>query len=430
MQISKVPPYAESLKGKKILLGISGSIAAFKACDIIRLLKKCGAEVKVVLTDSAQKFVTPVTLETLSGNAVLSSLWGNSSDLAQGTHHIDTARWADLALVAPATANVIAKLANGLADDLLTTELLAFQGPILIAPAMNPVMYNHPATQANVAKLVSYGHRILGPTQGETSCGEEGLGRMIEPEQIVERVASAFYAPLNGKKMIINLGPTRSAIDPVRYMTNRSSGLMGAALCWEAVRRGYQVTAICGPVSNEVELPSSCEVRRVVTAKEMADETLTRWPKADFLIASAAVLDWDVRNPAKQKLKKEEGAPRVQFDRNVDIVAAAGLSKKKTQYILAFSAETHNAIQFAVEKLASKGCDAIFANDVSIQGGGFESDRNGGWWISAKDTFEIPMTSKAELAGSLLALVEGKLPQGVRPAGPTERGAPRGIGLA
>src|SRR4051812_7060180 len=204
-----------ALAGKKILLGISGSIAAFKACDIVRFLRECGAEIRCVLTDSASRFVTPLTLENLSGQRVYASLWG---DETFGTHHIDAARWADVALIAPATANTIAKLAHGLADDLLSTELLAFQGPLLITPAMNPAMFEHAAVQENLKTLKARGAIFIGPAHGVTSCGEEGPGRMVEPAEIVEKVAQAFYNKPQGKKFLVTLGPTRSPIDPVRYV--------------------------------------------------------------------------------------------------------------------------------------------------------------------------------------------------------------------
>ena len=268
-----------ALQGKKILLGITGSIAAFKSCDIVRYLRECGASVRVVLTQGAENFVTPITMETLSGAPVLNGFW--SADAGHGTHHIDTARWADLILVAPATANFIAKMAHGFADDLLSTEILAFQGPVLVAPAMNPAMFAHPAVQENISRLKARGTLILGPIEGKTSCGEEGLGRMLEPEQILEKVGSAFQPrapelpssqgrdPSKRRSVCHHFRPTRSAIDPVRFISNRSSGLMGASLCWAAFQQGYRVTAICGPM--DCVLPEGIEVLRVQTAGEMKE---------------------------------------------------------------------------------------------------------------------------------------------------------------
>lgn len=397
------------LAGKKILLCVTGSIAAFKACDIIRYLRECGAVVRVVLTDSAQKFVTKVTMETLSGQTAFTSLW---NDGAQGTHHIDAARWADLALVAPASANSIAKLALGLADDLMSTELLAFTGPVLVAPAMNPAMYAHPAVQANLRALESRGVRLLGPCSGITSCGEEGLGRMIEPEAIVEQVAQSFYAKATGKHVLITLGPTRSAIDPVRYLTNRSSGLMGAALAWAAVARGHKVTAICGPM--EAALPSAAQVIRVTTAQEMAEAALSRWAQCDIFLSAAAVLDWDIKSPQPQKMKKQAGAPALELKANVDILATISKQKRADQFVLGFAAETEKPIEHALEKLKAKGCDAIFANDVSKPHLGFESQLNAGWWITTSESAELEQGTKPALAAKLLSLIDHHAAEPVR----------------
>jgi phosphopantothenoylcysteine decarboxylase/phosphopantothenate--cysteine ligase len=394
-----------ALNHKKILLGITGSIAAFKACDTVRILRDCGAEVRVVLTQGAENFVTKTTLETISGSPVLTGFWG-SVEMAQnqGTHHIDTARWADLILVAPATAHFIGKAANGLADDLLSTEILAFRGPLLIAPAMNPAMFSHPAVQENLNRLKARDVQILGPISGRTSCGEEGLGRMLEPGEIVELVASAFYHPQRNKRIVVTLGPTRSAIDPVRYITNRSSGLMGASLCWAAVEQGYAVTAICGPT--EVNLPSGIEMVRVQTAQEMLGASLLAWKNADVFIAAAAVLDWDVKNPASRKLKKEQGVPSVDFEKNRDILATVSAEKKSHQFVLGFAAETEEPIQNAVFKLKQKGCNAIFANDVSSSLQGFESELNGGWWIdSSEQVTHLGTCSKMELARQLISRI-------------------------
>ena len=397
------------LKGKKILLGVSGSIAAFKSCDVVRYLKACGAEVKVVLTQGGEKFVTPVTLETLSGNPVMTSLWASGE---QGTHHIAAARWADLILIAPASANTLARLANGLADDLLTTETLAFRGPVFLAPAMNPMMYSHPATERNLKRIRKYGYRLIGPTEGITSCGEEGLGRMAEPEQVIEEVAQAFCAASNGKRAVVTLGPTRSAIDPVRYLTNRSSGKMGTALCWALRQAGFDVVAIAGPC--ELELPSDVRVEHVTTAAEMADAALKEWAQAHVFVAAAAVLDWDIRNPSGNKLKKENGAPLLEFHTNRDILREAAALKKPGQFVLGFAAETQSPLQFATHKLAQKGCDAIFANDVSREDQGFESVYNSGWWISGGGVKPLERTTKVELSRKLVALIEGAEGMGIR----------------
>jgi phosphopantothenoylcysteine decarboxylase/phosphopantothenate--cysteine ligase len=336
---------------------------------------------------------------------VLTGFWGSeTSAVAKGTHHIDTARWADAILIAPASAHFIGKMANGLADDLLSTEILAFQGPVLVAPAMNPAMFAHPAVQENIRKLNSYGIRWVGPTQGMTACGEEGLGRMIEPDSIVEELATVFFQPPKKQKVVITLGPTHSMLDPVRYLTNRSSGLMGAALCWAALEQGYEVTAICGP--SDAPLPEKCQIIRVETAEEMANAALHHWESTHIFIGAAAVLDWDVANPSNHKLKKEAGIPYLQFKQNPDILAAIGDDKRPNQFVLGFAAETEDPITYGKRKLISKKCDAIFANDVSIQGQGFESERNGGWWITKPDqVLQIETGPKALIARQIFSLI-------------------------
>ncbi len=387
-----------TLQGKKILLGITGSIAAFKACDIVRYLRECGAFVKVILSQGAENFVTSLTLETLSGAPVLKDFW--SHEQGHGTYHIDTARWADLILVAPATAHFLAKASYGFADDLLSTEILAFRGPLLIAPAMNPAMFENPAVQENISRLKDRGVRFLGPISGKTACGEEGLGRMLEPEQIVEKVSSAFHLR-NDRHLLITLGPTRSSIDPVRYLTNRSSGLMGASLCWAAVQKGYPVTAICGPI--QCKLPEDVQLIRVETAKEMANAALENWKTSQIFISAAAVLDWDIQTPSLSKLKKNQGPPQLRLEKNIDILATLSQDKRKDQFVLGFAAETDDPIQNGFKKLREKGCNAIFANDVSNAKKGFESSFNGGWWLTLPDqVVPFETSSKTELARKMI----------------------------
>jgi phosphopantothenoylcysteine decarboxylase / phosphopantothenate---cysteine ligase len=411
--MSMNPFVKENLKlvyeGKKILLGITGSIAAFKACDIIRFLRECGAEVKVVLSSGGENFVTKTTLENLTGYPVLSGFWSSDhSDFAFGTHHIETARWADLILIAPATAHVIAKIAYGFADDLLTTEVLAFTGPIYIAPAMNPAMFNNPIVQENKARIEARQIKFLGPTSGLTACGEEGFGRMLEPESIVKLLASAFYSPKKPQHVLITLGPTRTAFDPVRFMTNRSSGLMGASLCWAAVQKGYQVTAICGPT--DAALPPTAVIHRVQTAQEMLIKSQEAWPSTDIFISAAAVLDWEAVSPSAQKLKKGSGLPKLEIKKAPDILSTLSRDRKNHQFILGFAAETENPVENARKKLISKGCDAVFVNDVSKPNQGFESELNTGYWLSSEwNPVTIPSCTKPELARKLLSLIEQNL---------------------
>ncbi|MGK5083694.1 bifunctional phosphopantothenoylcysteine decarboxylase/phosphopantothenate--cysteine ligase CoaBC [Bdellovibrionota bacterium FG-1] len=397
------------LQNRRILLGITGSIAAFKSCDLIRFLRQAGAQVRVVMTESAQRFVTPLTQETLSGTPV------NGGPDPTGTHHIEMARWAELAIIAPASANTLAKLAHGLADDLLSTELLAFRGPLILAPAMNPTMYEHPAVQANIETLRNRGVILAGPTHGATACGETGLGRMLEPEALLETIAHALIdiqerptrasrAP--AKRMLITLGPTRSAIDPVRYITNRSSGLMGASLAWAAWRAGYELTVIAGPV--QVPLPEKAQVFRVLTAHEMLERAQSEFPNCEVFVSTAAVLDWDVRSPASHKLKKHGQPLSLEFEENPDILATLAADKRSHQFVLGFAAETQDVVAAGTQKRIKKHCDALFANDVSLDRQGFESPLNGGWWIDADQVLEVSARPKPELANFLIHLIQAK----------------------
>lgn len=427
-----------TLQNKKILLGITGSIAAFKACDLVRLLRGLGSEVRVVLTHGAANFVSPLTLETLSGHPVLTDFWGTGH---HGTHHIDTARWADLVLVAPATANILAKMAGGFADDLLTTELLAFTGPVWIAPAMNPAMFAHPAVQRNLALLRERAIHVLGPTSGATACGEEGLGRMMEPAQIIREVATGISARessrtssgassgtsgetlagvLTGtlaetperrarpRSILITLGPTRSALDPVRYLTNRSSGLMGAALAWAAAQAGHRVSVVCGPT--QAPLPPGIEIVPVTTNSQMLSAVQERWAHADVFMATAAVLDWEIETTAPHKLKREEGTPAFALKKGADVLQWVCDTRQPSQFVLGFAAETHLPVENGLNKLNRKKCNALFVNDVSLQGQGFESTENEGWWITPKGPAEkIEKTTKNLLARRLLSLIEERL---------------------
>ncbi len=400
---------APQFRGKKVLLGITGSIAAFKAIDLIRLLKSLGAEVRVVPTENALQFVTATTLETLSGQPVITEMFGGAK-----THHIDTARWADLALVAPATANFIAKMSHGLADDLLSTELLAFTGAgaTAVVPAMNPAMFAHPATQASVATLKSWGVSVLGPTAGVTACGEEGLGRMLEPVDILKEWALALTPPAKPtRRAVITMGPTRSNLDPVRYLSNHSSGQMGAALAWEAFRRGFVVTAVAGPCEFAAPalLPPGSEVVAVTTAGEMAHAALSAWARSEstLFMATAAVLDWDVET-ASGKIKKTSetrpreatprgATPQLHFKENRDILKEAVGARRPGCRVLGFAAETGELETRAAEKLLAKGCDYLFANDVS-GGRVFNSTRNEGLFLTAETSATAPAMSKVELS--------------------------------
>jgi phosphopantothenoylcysteine decarboxylase/phosphopantothenate--cysteine ligase len=390
------------LRGRRVFVGVTGSIAAFKVHDLVRGLRKCGAEVQVALTESASKFITPLTLETLSGRAVHTSLWNDG----HGTHHIDVARWAEVFVVAPATAHTLARMAQGLADDVITTEYLAFKGPVLVAPAMNPAMWEHPATRRNVETLRKDGVRVIGPGAGIMACGEEGEGRMVEPEPLVEAVASALYSAPNGKRALVSLGPTRSALDPVRYLTNRSSGRMGAAVAWALRQAGYDVTAVCGPMDPAVTLPYDCKRIDVRTTSEMAQAVAHEWPLYSVFVSSAAVLDFEFAATHEHKLKKEAGGiPQLDLRQTQDILKAACEAKKAGQIVVGFAAETRDAVAAARKKREAKGCDAVFVNDVSVPGTGFESEQNAGWWVTAKGEVEFKRADKAAIARQIVASI-------------------------
>lgn len=406
------------LNGKKILLGVTGSIAAFKICDLVRLFVKCGAEVKVILTSNAKEFVTPLTLETLSGNPVVSEVFAPESG-APGTHHIGLARWADLFIVAPATANSIAKIANGIADDLLTTEFLAFRGPVLIAPAMNPAMYAAPATERNLSLLKSYGYFFSGPTVGDTACGEVGFGRMLEPWSIAIDAASVLL-PKTPNTALLTFGSTKAPIDPVRAITNHSSGKMGLGLIWALLARGYQVTAVAGVLSPDVEaaLPRSpyfpMKILSARTPEEMYGLTteLALSKNWDIVICSAAVLDWTILQPSQEKLKKkndESSHLDLRLQPTKDILKTLAEYKRSgagITFILGFAAETANGqelLNLATEKLRKKDCDAIFANDVSLSTSTFGGARNSGALIfRSGKTLQLPPTTKPQLARLIL----------------------------
>ncbi len=393
----------KSLRGRRILLGVTGSIAAFKACDVVRFLRQCEAEVRVVLSENAQSFVTPVTLASLSGQPVRTRF-----DEDQGTHHISTARWADALVMAPATANILGKMAHGLADDLLSTEALAFRGPVLVAPAMNPAMWANAAVQDNVAKLKARGVALAGPCEGDTACGEVGEGRMLEPLELVERIAELFYAPSNGKRALMTVGPTRSYLDPVRYFTNRSSGKMGSALAWSLARRGYEVTVFKGVSS--VPFPRKATIHAQPSTAAMMDGVLEAWPKHDLYLGAGALLDWEVTAPTESKLKRGEGAPVLDFRQNGDLLKSIASQARSDQLVLGFAAETHDVLKQGIQKLQTKGCHAVFANEVSATGNGFESDLNSGYYITAEGSWRLPVTHKSKLAEQLVECLEGRVP--------------------
>ncbi len=388
---------------RKIILGVSGGIAAYKSADLVRQLRAAGYDVQVVMTAAARQFITPLTLASLSGNKVITGLFHNGSDadaLNSAIEHIDVAQSGRILLVAPATADVLAKFAHGIADDFLTTTQLAFDGAVIIAPAMNTNMWKHPATQKNVATLRGRGATIVEPSSGDLACGTVGPGRLAEISDIVSCVRSIFEesGDLRGETVLITAGPTREPLDPVRYISNRSSGRMGFALAKEARRRGARVVLVCGPVS--LATPSGCERIDVETTQDMYDAVMARLDGADMAVMAAAASDYRAASPASQKFKKHDGPPVVRLEETLDILRAAG-ERKRGLFLVGFAAETENLEANARRKLKSKNCDLIVANPV---GGatGFDSAANQGLILTrAGDVIQVDPMLKSEMAACI-----------------------------
>ena len=394
-----------SLSGKNILLGITGGIAAYKCPDLVRHLKKAGAQVRVVLTESASHFVAPMTLQAVSGNAVSKELFDPTAELSMS--HIELAKWADLVLIAPATANIIAKMANGIADDLLSTMCLATPAKIVIAPAMNQQMYKAAATQQNLATLESRNTLILGPDEGFQACGDIGPGRMVEPTTIVESINNYFQAnsELAGTTITITAGPTIEELDPVRYISNYSSGKMGFAIAKAAAEMGATVNLISGPVN--LTTPDNVNRINVKSAKQMYDEALVLAKKSTIFISCAAVADYRAETIAKNKIKKTDDSNElvIKLVKNPDIVASIAGLKEHRPFVVGFAAETNDVKAYALKKLTTKNLDLICANDVSDQNIGFNSDQNALtlYWQNGEQT--LPLSSKQQLAKQLLQAV-------------------------
>lgn len=363
------------LKGKKIVLGVTGGIAVYKAVDLVSRLRKQGAEVRVIMTEHAQKFVTPLTFKEISGNKVAVSMWDGNQEF--NVEHIALANWADVFVVAPATANIIAKMSCGIADDLLSTTLLAAQAPIIVCPAMNTGMYQNPATQENIAKLQGWGVTVMPPAVGMLACGVSGPGRLPEPQQIVEFIGDFFAkreGDMRGLKVLVTAAGTREPIDPVRFVGNRSSGKMGYAIAQAAAERGADVLLVTGPSS--LSVPPNVRFEKVETTQEMLDACLAAYPEVDIVIKAAAVADYRPHDVADQKIKKKtDDALTVVMDKNPDILKELG-ARKGRQILVGFAAETQNLLDNAREKIVKKNLDMIVANDVTAAGAGFNADTN------------------------------------------------------
>ncbi len=398
------------ITGRKILLCVSGGIAVYKAAALTSKLVQAGAEVKVIMSNSAMEFVSPLTFQALSRNDVFFDTFDekNSKVIA----HIDLADWADLVLVAPATANIIGKLANGIADNMLTTTLLATTAKVWIAPAMNVHMYGNPAVQKNIQTLFEYGYEFIEPSEGFLACGYIGKGRLEEPEKILALVTNYFEKQENGEPLknvnvLITAGPTREKIDPVRYFTNHSSGKMGYAIAEEAAKLGAAVTLITGPTS--LEFPNSVHVIAVESADEMYQKVMDYFPKTDVMIKSAAVADYRPITTYGQKMKKGQDHLVIEMERTKDILKELG-RQKTHQILVGFAAETNNLEEYALKKVESKNLDLIVANNVTTEGAGFGTDTN---IVTIYDRnsvkSELPLMSKKEVARKLLEKVQGLL---------------------
>ena len=363
------------LNGKKIALGVTGGIAVYKAVDLVSRLRKQGAEVRVIMTEHAQQFVTPLTFKEISGNKVAVSMWDSNQEF--NVEHIALANWADAFVVAPATANILAKMANGIADDLLSTTLLAAQAPIIVCPAMNTGMYQNSITQENIEKLQKHGVTVMPPAVGYLACGVTGPGRLPEPQQIVEFI-DAFFAKKDGDmvgmKVLVTAAGTREPIDPVRFVGNRSSGKMGYAIAQAAAQRGAEVLLVTGP--SALEIPPNVNGVKVESTNELLEACMEAYEKMDVVIKAAAVADYRPRDVADQKIKKKtDDALTVVMDKNPDILKELG-ARKAHQILVGFAAETQNLLDNAREKIVKKNLDMIVANDVTAAGAGFNADTN------------------------------------------------------
>ena len=394
-----------SLSQKRIILGITGGIAAYKSAEITRRLQDEGAEVRVVMSESAQEFIRPLTLQALSGNPVHTDLLDPEAEAAMG--HIELARWADLVLIAPATANFVATLNQGSANDLMSSICLATTAPVMIAPAMNQAMWSNSASQQNIESLKQREVIILEPDNGIQACGDVGPGRLPQPETIVRQVASVFKTgEMTGKKVVITAGPTREAIDPVRYISNHSSGKMGYAIADAMIDAGAEVILISGPVS--LKQPDRCTLVSVTSAHEMLEAATEAAKGTDIFISAAAVADYYITETSDQKIKKKSDKMTLNLAKTPDIVSIVKENNPKL-FVLGFAAETQKVEQYAREKLARKNLDAIIANDVSREDIGFNSDDNEALWVEQESTHHFSKCNKAQLARDLVALLATKL---------------------
>ena len=394
------------LKGKHVLLGVTGSIAAYKIANLASMLVKLNADVHVIMTKNAEQFISPVTFETLTGNKVIDDTFERNS----GYHvaHIAVAAEADIVMIAPATANVIAKLAHGIADDMLTSTMLACTAPILLSPAMNTHMYDNPVTQENMRKLESLGYQLIEPAAGHLACGDTGKGKMPEPEMLLDCILQeiACEKDMVGKKVLVTAGPTRESLDPVGYITNHSTGKMGYAIAENAARRGAEVTLVSGPT--QLKRPRFMKVIDVTTAEEMFQAVNDAFDTQDIILMAAAVADYRPTTVADHKIKKSDGEMNIPLERTTDIIGTL-TQRKKQQFICGFSMETQNMLENSRAKLAKKNLDMIVANNLKVAGAGFGTDTNIVTVITKDACEELPIMKKEEVAGALFDRILSRL---------------------
>ena len=393
-----------SLSNKRIIVGVTGGIAAYKSAEIVRRLQDRGADVRVVMTPGAEEFIRPLTMQALSGHPVHCGLLDEKAEAGMG--HIELARWADLLLIAPATADFIATMVHGRADNLLAAIYLATPALVAVAPAMNQGMWRHPASLDNVEKLNQRGVTIIGPDSGIQACGDTGPGRMEQPDTIINQASDMFTSKsLQGKKVVITAGPTREALDPVRYISNHSSGKMGYALATAALDAGANVVLISGPVN--LSIPERCQYLSVISANDMLLASLEYAKKADIFIATAAVADYRAVSIAENKIKSDSDVLTINFEKNPDIVSTVATANESL-FVVGFAAESTDVENYAKGKLKTKGLNAIIANDISRSDIGFNSDDNEVSWIDTDSSIAFSKRSKTQLSRDLIAQIAHK----------------------
>ena len=385
----------EVLEGKKILIGITGSIAAYKIASLVSLLIKRKVDVHVIMTNNATKFISPLTFETLTGNKVHTDTFDLSPD--QSIHHITLVKNCDLFLIAPATANIIAKIVHGISDDMLTSTFIAYNGKKMVAPAMNCIMFENQINQDNIKLCQKYGIKVIEPAEGRLACGDTGKGKLPEPEFLLNEIIYeiGYKKDLNGKKILITAGPTQEALDPVRYLTNHSTGKMGYAIAKVASNRGADVILISGPVN--IPVPNHVKIINIVSAKDMFEAVKKEYMNCDIIIKSAAVADYRPKFYNEDKLKKKDGELNIELEKTDDILKYLGENKKEGQILVGFSMETTNLIENSKEKLFKKNLDMIVANNLKDKGAGFGTDTNLVTLITKKENKKLPLMSKEKV---------------------------------